>query len=191
VDRLELIDELRQLETEHAKLREIAARLGSFCPQDNANSLCEHCDQSLIGECEEVVANTLAVLCSLLKSVFAHEEQIMNTACTPPRFDSRFGDHVSDHLALSSELAGLVQVSTGSPPRAMIADLINLTRRWAVEHAQQYDEPMIAFVAEFAHSNNQFVQQDGVASTDLLQSAKRFISDLQTNPWPKGLIDDR
>jgi hemerythrin len=191
VDRIELIDELRQLETEHAKLREISARLCSFCPQDNANRLCEHCDQSLIGECEEVVANTLAVLSSLLKSVFAHEERIMNSACTPAQFNTRFGAHVGDHLAFSTDLARLAQVSSGSPPHATINDLVNLTRRWVVEHAQQYDEPMIAFVAEIAHTIIQSGQQDGVASADLLQSAKKFIRELQTRSWPKGLIDDR
>ncbi len=191
MDRLELTDELRQLETEHAKLREISARLVSFCPQDIENRLCDDCNPRLISECAEVVANTLAVLSSVLKSIFEHEERIMNSACTPPQFSTRFGDHASDHLALSRELARLAEVSSGSPPHAMIADLVNLTRRWAVGHARQYDEPMIAFVAEFSHSSMQSGQQQGGASADLLQSAKKLIHDLQTESWPKGLIDDR
>jgi hemerythrin len=145
--RIELLDELRVLEAEHAKLREITVRVNRFCPLGHENRLCDGCDRRLINECADVVANTFTVLRSFAKSNFEHEERIMHCACRPSELVTRFGDHIADHAALIAELARLDEQSLSSPPHANIADLVAVANRWLTAHVEKFDHAMVQFIS--------------------------------------------
>jgi hemerythrin-like metal-binding protein len=145
--RIELQDELRLLETEHARLREIAVRVAGFCPLGHENKLCDGCDQRLISECADVVTNTLTALRSFANAHFEHEERIMKAACRPVELETRFGDHIRDHAAFIAELSRLAEESSAAPPHANIEDLAGLTSRWLKMHFEKFDHAMIEFVS--------------------------------------------
>jgi hemerythrin len=151
MDRLELIGEMRLLEAEHDRVRQIAEQLPRFCLRADEQAPCESCGTLLVSQCTNTVANTLVVLRSFSTMHFANEERVMKLACPAREFEQRFGTHTEDHAELSSELTRISAQAASTPPASMIGDMTQLVLRWLHTHLTSYDEVLIRYLDGACH----------------------------------------
>jgi len=151
MDRLELIGEMRLLDAEHDRVRQIAEQLPRFCLRSDEHGPCESCGDLLVGQCANTAVNTLVVLRSFSMMHFANEERIMKLACPEREFEQRFGTHAEDHAKLSAELTRISEQAASTSPSGMIGDMTQVVRRWLLTHLTSYDEALTRFLESACH----------------------------------------
>jgi hemerythrin-like metal-binding protein len=146
VDRLELIGEMRLLEAEHDRVRQIAQQLPKFCVRTEEHTPCTSCGSLLVSQCANAVTNSLVVLQSFSTMHFAHEETIMRMACPGHDFEHRFGAHIADHAALTAQLARISNQQSSTSPASMIGELAQLVQHWLRNHMASHDEALTLYL---------------------------------------------
>jgi hemerythrin len=141
--RMGLIDEMRLLDAEHGKLKDIASLLESQCLRIGRNRPCDDCTETLLAACADVANDALVDLLNFSMLHTEHEERIMKCLCPAQEFMARFADHLEDHANLSGVLTRLAGKPPSTPPSVMIGDLVKLTHRWMGDHLSKFDSGLI------------------------------------------------
>lgn len=144
-----------EIDRQHAILEAQAARLKSICPHNDRQSctLCapgehRHCTQSLTTIAEGVL--------SLLAGHANYEEKLMGLLPRVAQCRQHIRRHKAAHAEFTGDLRALLAAMGRDEPLAASRRMYQMVTQWLGEHASQFDEPLLAELANRTPTEPEF-----------------------------------
>lgn len=144
-----------EIDRQHAILEAQTARLKSICPHNDRHS-CSLCIPGEYRRCSHALITIAEGVLSLLAGHANYEEKLMGLLPRVAQCREHIRKHKTAHAEFAGSLQALLAEMNRDEPLAASRRMHQLVTQWLGEHASQFDQPLLAELADRVPTEPEF-----------------------------------